>query len=134
MDVLDELWKSRHPYDALFLELIEGYEIKTFDDAIFYMKQDTIILKYDGITNIIYLNNELFWKVFIDKFNIEEFRVLILLQSMIETHLNIKKPVAQWSDVLLIDDLNYYKTPKYYIKSFFKNLFKNPMPPLNITS
>lgn len=56
IDILDELWLSRHPYDKLFLSLIEGCEIKysnTFPTRIFYVKNHKIIIMYSNDITVV---------------------------------------------------------------------------------
>lgn len=55
--IIEDVWKARHPYDVLFLELIDGYEIKIFDNYHFYIKNDIILIEYDKKRNKIFVNS-----------------------------------------------------------------------------
>lgn len=48
-NILDDLWKSRHEKEALFLEIIDGYEImisKKYQSTLFYVKNGKILMYY----------------------------------------------------------------------------------------
>lgn len=130
MDIIDELWLSRHTYDIMFLSLIEGYEIKYLNESeIFYIKNDKILL-CSNIANI-WISEILIWDVFKDRFDIDDNQVYNLLESLLKTHLELK-------DLLLIRGESLFITPlerkiKYegnsltrYIYPFLLNIKKFP--------
>lgn len=100
-DILDELWKARNPKDALFLSIIEGYIIKDseyfsshiisydYPCSIFYIKNNIILIRYNKITNIIWINDLLIWSVFMFKFSLNHKEVTMLMRVLLNTHLNL---------------------------------------------
>lgn len=93
MELLDELWLSRHPQDVLFLELIEGYYLKEsvdFPNELFYMKDDIILIDYDSIINKAYINNDLIWSVFRSEFYLNHQETIESMMVLLETHLKLK--------------------------------------------
>lgn len=89
-DVLDELWKSRHEKDVLFLEIINGYYTDTFINMVFYIKNGTYLLMHNLHENYIWINYDLFSNPFIGKFGLNENNIFSLLNGLIEIHLNLK--------------------------------------------
>lgn len=102
MDILDEIWKARHQYDVLFLELIDGCEIKVssqFPNYIFYIKDDKLLIKYTSETKYAYINYLLIWSVFSIKFSLNYEETRVLMKYMLETHLKIKVTIPCASSI-----------------------------------
>lgn len=88
MDILQELWKTRHPYDTLFLDFIKDIEIdRCYPNNIFYRKKSDLIFEYDkGNERIIifyYIN-----KVFNNDFK-DETKLQYLLKVLFEKYFSI---------------------------------------------
>lgn len=93
IEVLDDLWKIRHPYDALFLELIDGYEIDISDDYpefIIYMKNKEVLLNYCILTKCCGVSNSLILESFESKFDIEYDELMLLMIKLLDIHLKLE--------------------------------------------
>lgn len=106
MEILDKLWKSRHPKDALFLELIDGYSIKKskkYPNDIFYIKGKKILIDYNKKTKYAYINDVLIWSKF--EFDLNYKEVSNLLKSLLETHLKLKNTIVEMMFRYMTEDL-----------------------------
>ena len=106
-EILEELWKSRHQKDALFLELIEGYTIKESKDypnRIFYMKGESVLIDYNLKTKYAWINYELIWSIFESKFSLNYQEVKELMRGLLETHLKLEGTTVLFK----------YSTTNYY--------------------
>lgn len=93
MEILDELWKTRHPDDAFFLNIIEGYVIKIlneFPNNIFYTKNDRLLFNYNTKTKFCFINDELIWQVYYKHYQLDIADIRILLKKMFDLHLNLR--------------------------------------------
>lgn len=91
-EILDELWKSRHPYDALFLSIIEGYEIKVFPENsldMYYIKGKEILIQYEGRTQDTYINYFLIWLIFEQTYKLDYEYNQEIMTRLVENHLDI---------------------------------------------
>lgn len=92
-ELLDELWKSRHPHDALFLDIIAGYTINEsqyYPDEIFYIKDDFVLIDYNLKTKVAYIRYSLLWSVFETNLYLNHQETRDLMKSMLETHLKLE--------------------------------------------
>lgn len=92
-NVLNELWEARNPKDALFLSIIDGYEIKVskeYPENIFYTKNDKVLINYNFISKYVLINYDLIWSVFESKFDLKFQETIDILTIMLLTHLELK--------------------------------------------
>lgn len=91
MDILDELWESRNPYNALFLEIIEGYEIKELLEIQIYIKNGNVLFTYFSNTffpNIVIYN--ILYDSFMNKFQLESQQILSIMNYLFEVYFTWK--------------------------------------------
>ena len=92
-ELIDDMWKSRHPYDVLFLDIISGYEIKTYDsypNCLFYIKNNNILIHVDNILKQCFINIDLIWIHFYKKLNLEYHNYMIVIKYLLKTHLKLQ--------------------------------------------
>lgn len=88
-DILDKLWESRKPYDALFLKIIDGCDRLEDNRYIYYKKQDVSILTYYKYSRTISIKN-LFFSEFYNGLDMGECTKMDnLIKFLINKHLNI---------------------------------------------
>lgn len=84
-DILDSLWKARHPYDVLFLEIIDGYDIVKTDEYDYIRKDNENLLMID--TDIVEINYDKFTIMF-NELNLDNLGIILI--PLIEKYLNYK--------------------------------------------
>ena len=90
--ILEEVWKARHPYDVLFLEIMDGYEIEVSDictDSIFYTKGDNILIELDKKTKEAYICYPLILEVFESEFSLNNKKMREIMILMMDKHLKL---------------------------------------------
>lgn len=98
--ILDDLWKSRHTKDVLFLSIIDGYEIKThirFPCLLFYIKNNRIIIEYDIISQDAYIDYILYGDLK-TLYNLEYYELNVTLKHMLDIHLKLEEAYIKTND------------------------------------
>lgn len=121
-NILDELWLSRHPKDALFLEIIEGYsilELKDYPGSLFYMKDKELLIHYELKTKFSWINYSLILLAYSSKFSLIYDELIKLIKCMLETHLNLQTTLLDWHTKQYTWDLEKYLKLRGTVKMNF---------------
>lgn len=112
--IIEDVWKARHPYDVLFLELIEGYEIKVIkkdsSDIKIYNKNKNILIINKPDQGISWVKNDLIWDVFknkiLDDYNkiVEDYiTIQEILKEMLKIHMGIEETVPVYMNDSMLE-------------------------------
>lgn len=104
-NLIEKLWKVRHPYDALFLSLINGYDkVAIFSPKILFLKDDEILFEYLETQDYITVNYNRIFNIYQTEYNLEEMETANLLKLLFNTHLNLEVKFILWTTIININE------------------------------
>jgi hypothetical protein len=112
-EIVQQIYKQRHPEEVFFRELVSKFEIKLSGDypnSIFYMIDDKIYMDQDKKTKLIWIRYDGFWSVFVSEFGYNWQETKELLKGMLERYLKIEGYTPKE------DYITYIKMLERYLK------------------
>ena len=77
----------RQTYTDIANKITDIKKLDKYPDYIFYMVGNSVFMKHDLISDIVYIRYWGFWELFAKKFNLNNNQISLLLKSFLQVHL-----------------------------------------------